>query len=227
MFTGLIQAVGTVVAVNPSPAGLRLEIDPGSWEHRPTLGESIAVSGCCLTLAQSETRRDNDRVLAFDVVPETIAKTTLGQWRAGSRVNLERSLRARDLIGGHFVQGHVEGVGRVIRIERSPEWRVRVSPPMGTADAIVPKGSIAIDGVSLTVAACGGRTSEQPTNEAWLEVALIPTTLRLTTLASLRENDAVNIETDMMARSVLHYVKQMALGPAAVVANPGVVRRST
>lgn len=226
MFTGLIQAIGTVVAINRTPVGVRLEIDPGSWDHQPTLGESIAVSGCCLTLAEAEARRGGQRVLAFDVVPETLAKATLGGWRPGSRVNLERSLRASDLIGGHFVQGHIEGVGRVERIQQDPEWRVRILPPVETADAIVPKGSIAVDGVSLTVAACKGPAEPSPSH-AWFDVALIPTTLRLTTLALLREGDPVNIETDMMARSVLHYLRHKAPTPMASVAKPSEPGRST
>lgn len=226
MFTGLIQAIGTVVAIKPTATGVRLEIDPGSWDQHPTLGESIAVGGCCLTLAEPEACRGAQRVLTFDVVPETLAKTTLGGWRHGSRVNLERSLRASDLIGGHFVQGHVEGAGRVVRIDQGPEWRVRISAPIGTAEAIIPKGSIAVDGVSLTVAACAGSSEPSPSN-AWFEVALIPTTLRLTTLASLREGDPVNIETDMMARSVLHYLRHMTLERMASVVKPGVPGRST
>jgi riboflavin synthase len=206
MFTGLIQTLGTIqslgvattTASSASAAIYRLVIDAQSWDHRPVLGESIAVNGCCLTLAEAPSTPGR---LVFEVVPETLAKTTLGGLRQGHRVNLERSLRADDLLGGHFVQGHVEGVGRVIHVQAGDDWRVRIQPPAGELVAcIAPKGGITVEGVSLTVAAVS-------LGESWFEVALIPTTLKLTTLGDLKTGDRVNLETDILTRSVVHAIK--------------------
>lgn len=202
MFTGLVQAIGVVVTAERTAAGARLEIDPGGWLHRPALGESICVSGCCLTVAEPPAAPGG--ALAFDVVYETLEMTTLGTFRAGTRVNLERSLTAADLLGGHMVQGHVEGVGTVERVKRGDEWRVRVRPPTGLMEFIVPKGSVTVDGVSLTVAAVDpGRSG----SGGWFEVALIPTTLRLTTLGELSEGSRCNLETDIIARTVVHWLR--------------------
>lgn len=198
MFTGLVQAIGTVRSVDPHPAGgARITVDPGAWAHRPVLGESISVSGCCLTVAADPAGGTR---LAFDAVPETLAKTTLGSFRPGMRVNLERSLRADDLMGGHTVQGHVEGIGEVVSLQSTGDYRVRVRPPAALMPCIVPKGSVAVDGVSLTVAVADAR-------KGTFEVALIPTTLELTTLAALRTGGYVNIETDIQARTLLHVLR--------------------
>jgi len=188
VFTGLIQAVGEVTASAPSEAGRRLEIDPRGWGYVPEAGASVCVSGACLSQAGPYGGR-----LVFDVIPETLEKTTLGELGVGSRVNLEKSLAAGDLIGGHFVQGHVDGVGVVERVQRDGEWRVRVAAPGVVARHLAPKGSVAIEGVSLTIAALEGDA---------LEVALIPTTLAETTLGDLREGDRVNLEADMLAKQV-------------------------
>jgi len=188
VFTGLVQAVGVIIRAEPTAAGRRLVVDPGAWTHRPAPGESISVSGACLTQAGAFEGR-----LVFDVVPETLARTTLGAREPGSRVNLERSLAAGDLIGGHFVQGHVDGVGTVERVRTDGEWRVRVAAPEAVAAYLVPKGSIAVEGVSLTIAAVDGDA---------FEIALIPTTLAETTLAELREGDRVNLEADTLAKTV-------------------------
>jgi riboflavin synthase len=199
MFTGLVQAIGAVASIDPGPAGgLRLVVDPGAWPHRPLVGESIAVSGCCLTVAEDPAGTQGR--LAFDAVPETLAKTTLGALRPGSRVNLERSLRADDLMGGHTVQGHVEGVGEVLAVQPRPDYRLRIRPPADLMPCIIPKGSIAIDGVSLTIAAADP-------HEGTFEVALIPTTLELTTLGDLRPGARVNLETDIQARTLLHLLR--------------------
>ena len=188
MFTGLIQAVGEVTASAPSKAGRRLEIDPRGWGYAPEAGASVCVNGACLSQAGAFGGR-----LVFDVIPETLEKTTLGELGVGSRVNLEKSLAAGDLIGGHFVQGHVDGVGVVERVETEDEWRVRVAAPAGVARYLAPKGSVGIAGVSLTIAALEGDA---------LEVALIPTTLAETTLGDLLEGDRVNLEADMLAKQV-------------------------
>lgn len=188
MFTGLVQAVGVITETAPSPAGRRLVIDPGAWEHRPAPGESICVSGVCLTQVGEFSGQ-----LVFDAVPETLSRTTLGDLAAGSRVNLERSLAAGDLIGGHFVQGHVDGVGVVERVETGDEHRIRIACPPEVAPYLVPKGSIGFAGVSLTLATV---------DDASFEVALIPVTLEETTLADLKPGDRVNLEADTLAKTV-------------------------
>lgn len=198
VFTGLIQAVGRIVAIEPRAAGARLVVDPLGWDHRPMPGDSIAVNGCCLTVAESPG--SGSGALAFDVVAETLSRTTLGSLRPGGRVNLEHAVRADTLMGGHFVQGHVDGVARVARVQAvESDWRLMLLPPAGLLDYIVPKGSVTLEGVSLTVASLvdGG-----------FEVALIPTTLRLTTLGDLRAGDGVNIEADMLAKTVVHYLSR-------------------
>ncbi len=200
MFTGLIQQVGLLERIEPAASGRRLVIDPAGWTHEPTPGESIAISGCCLTLAAPLVETGGR--LTFDVVGETLSRTTLGRLREGSRVNLERSLRADDLLGGHVVQGHVDAVGEIVEIQPDPaDWRMRIRPPAPLLDEIVHKGSIAVEGVSLTVA---GVLADD------FEIALIPTTLRETTLSDLQTGDAVNLETDVVAKTVVHFLRRRA-----------------
>lgn len=188
MFTGLVQAVGNVTSIGPSEGGRRLVINPKSWGRSPAHGESICISGVCLTMVC-----DFARELVFDVAPETLTKTTLGALETGSPVNIERSLAAGDLIGGHFVQGHVDGTGTVERIVTDGEHRVRILAPQSVAPYLVPMGSITVDGVSLTIAAIDGDS---------FEVALIPTTLKETTLSSLTAGASVNLEADSLAKAV-------------------------
>lgn len=196
MFTGLIQAVGVVQEVKTTPAGKRLLIKASDWDHQPALGDSISISGCCLTLAQMD---DSSGLLAFDVVAETLGKTTLGTFEPGSQVNLEPSLTLQSPIGGHIVQGHVDGVARVTQIDSHPDdRRLRIEPPTELLPFIIPKGSVTLDGVSLTIAKVFAPS---------FEVALIPTTLERTTLSELQEGAVVNIETDAMAKTVVHYMQ--------------------
>lgn len=204
MFTGLVQSVGVVRAVEPAGVGASILVDAGVWAHRPAPGDSISVSGCCLTVAAGS---DLERgLLRFDAVSETLAKTTLGALRAGDRVNLEHSLRPETLLGGHLVQGHVDGVGVVEEVrDRASDWRLTVRPPEELMDYLAPKGSIAIDGVSLTIAALGADT---------LEIALIPTTLELTTLGALRAGARVNVEADMLGKHVVHALRRAGALPA-------------
>lgn len=194
MFTGLVQAVGRVAALRPTDAGVQLAIDPGPWRHQPAPGDSVSVAGVCLTVAEAGPP------FTFDVVAETLRLTTLGDLEAGSPVNLEPSLAAGDPLGGHFVQGHVEGVGIVqaVRAEAS-DWRLTIEPPAQLMDSIAPKGSITLDGVSLTIAEVAADT---------FTVALIPTTLEQTTLRDLTPGSRVNIETDILARAVVHYLSR-------------------
>lgn len=198
MFTGLIQAVGIVLSVEPTPAGVRLSIDFGEWAHVPSPGDSICVSGCCLTVAATI-----GRAVSFDVIPETLAKTSLGSLLLGARVNLEHAVTPTTLMGGHFVQGHVDGVGVVDLVDTAGSWRVRVRPPAELMRYIAPKGSVCVEGVSLTIAAVNPA-------ESWFEVALIPTTLAVTTLADLKPGSKVNIEADMFAKQVVHYLQNFA-----------------
>lgn len=192
MFTGIVQSIGLVARLDRSGAGARLAIDPGSWRHEARPGDSICVAGCCLTLAAAA----DGGLLAFDVVGETLARTTLGSLGPGARVNLEASLRPDAPIGGHFVQGHIDGVGTVAAVrDAAADRRLAVRAPPDLLDCIVPKGSIGLDGVSLTIATV---------REDVFEIALIPTTLDRTTLGSLAVGDACNVETDIIARTVAH-----------------------
>jgi riboflavin synthase len=153
------------------------------------LGESVACSGVCLTVVER-----GGGVVSFDAVPETLARTTVGGWRAGTAVNLERALALSDRLGGHLVQGHVDAVGRVIsRAAEGQGARLRIALPAPIAPLVAEKGSIAVDGVSLTVAAVG---------RDWFEVALIPETLARTTLGGAQPGIPVNLEADVVARHV-------------------------
>ncbi|MCZ6837297.1 MAG: riboflavin synthase [Planctomycetota bacterium] len=209
MFTGLIQQLGIVHAFEPNEFGVVLRIDPQKWAHRPSHGDSIAVNGCCLTVTP-----DDDGMLRFDVIRQTLDATTLGGLNSGGgagggsgggsggggRVNLEHAVTPATLMGGHIVQGHIDGVGQVIRVVKTEsEWRVRVEPPSSLMEFIVEKGSITIDGVSLTLAIVG---------DDFFEVALIPTTLELTTMGSLHEGSQVNLETDCIAKTVVNWLKR-------------------
>lgn len=207
MFTGLVQAVGVVASAQDRGAIRRLTIDTAGWAHRPGLGDSIAVSGCCLTVAAI----DAGGRLAFDAIPETLAKTTLGGLEPGSRVNLEHSVTPTTLLDGHIVQGHVDGLARVVQVQAGDDWRVRLEPGEGLARYVVPKGSVCVAGVSLTVAALSG-AGESP---AWFEVALIPETLERTTLRDLEPGDRVNLECDAMVKAMAHLLERAGVLPGA------------
>ncbi len=201
MFTGLVEAMGQVVVVRDTPTGRRLEIDPGVWGHQPALGASIAVSGCCLTVVETVGGR-----FAFDVVHRTLEVTTLGDLAVGSRMNLEKSATLETLLGGHLVQGHVDAVGTIREIDEGDDWRVRIAAPPEVASHLVDRGSITVDGVSLTVARvlrdADGRVDG-------FEVALIPETLARTTLADLRVDDRVNLEADAMSKMIASHVERL------------------
>jgi riboflavin synthase len=205
MFTGIVQAKGRVQELVRNPFGVRLVIDRHGWAPPPgavTHGASISVSGVCLTVVQFD-----DRTVAFDVIAETLAKSSLGGLRPGSEVNLESSLTASSLVAGHFVQGHVDGVGAVTRVKSTPEeWRLTVAPPAALMEYVIPKGSVSIDGVSLTIAEVG---------RSDFEVALIPTTLQITTLGSSAVGQSVNLEMDIISKTIVHWLRQQtpARGP--------------
>ncbi len=201
MFTGLVEAMGEVVVVRDTSTGRRLEIDAGGWGHRPALGASIAVSGCCLTVVEVAAGR-----FVFDVVHRTLEVTTLGGLIVGSTVNLEKSATLETLLGGHLVQGHVDAVGMIREVDDGDDWRVRIAAPPEVASHLVDRGSITVDGVSLTVArvlrdADGGAEG--------FEVALIPETLARTTLSALRSGDRVNLEADAMSKMIATHVERL------------------
>lgn len=194
MFTGIVQAIGTISALQARQGDLELEISPGELNLLESkVGDSIAVSGVCLTIA-----RLTERGLVADVSRETLACTTLGAAAVGRAVNLELALRAGEPLGGHLVAGHIDGVGRLAsRREDGRSWRFEVEIPTPLARYVAPKGSICIDGVSLTVNEVEG---------ARFGVSLIPHTLTVTTLGALGTGDRVNVEVDLLAR----YLERLA-----------------
>lgn len=188
MFTGIVRELGSIAALSAGAEGARIELDAPLTAGAVAIGDSVAVNGVCLTVVSADTGR-----LVFDAVPETLARTSLERLAAGSRVNVEPALRAGDPLGGHYVQGHVDGVGTVGSVE--PEGaglRLSVSAPE-LERYYVEKGSITVEGVSLTVAAL---------TEEGFEVALIPHTLAVTTLGGLSVGDPVNLEVDVLAKYV-------------------------
>jgi len=207
MFTGIIQTKATLVRLDPADAGQRLIIDRGDWAPEGGTpvepGHSICVSGVCLTVAAID-----GTTLAFDVIPETLNKTTLGDLKPRDTVNLEPSVTPSQPMGGHFVQGHIDGTGEVVGIDRSDGWVTRIKPDPALLAYVIPKGSITIDGVSLTIAS---------RDDLSFTVALIPTTLDLTTLGSKQPGDRVNLESDILTRTVVQTLQNMA-GVGAPVA---------
>jgi riboflavin synthase len=191
MFTGVVQCTGVVQSIVKRPTGVRIIINAPALERPIADGASICVSGTCLTAVKSDESR-----IEFDAIPETLSCSTLGSLGSGSRVNLEPALRAGDRMDGHVVQGHVDGTARVARIasgERGQVWTFATDAEL--MPYIIPKGSITIDGISLTIADIG--------KDNTFSVALIPTTLAMTTLAERRVGDRVNIETDILARTIV------------------------
>jgi riboflavin synthase len=191
VFTGLVQEVGAVVGLD----GGRLTITAPASAARVEIGDSIAVDGVCLTVVACD-----DSTLSFDAVPETLRRTSLGRLAPGSSVNLEPALRAGDPLGGHYVQGHVDGVGSVRSVE--PEGagkRIAFAAPAELLRYVVEKGSIAVQGTSLTVVGV---------DDGGFEVALIPHTLEVTTLGALKPGDDVNLEADVLAK----YVEKLVAG---------------
>lgn len=203
MFTGLVQAVGIVRKLERASRGpdapVRLTIDPGSWDHRARHGDSISVCGVCLTVDNRPAARS--RSLEFVAIPETLSRTTLGGLRTGSPVNLEHAVTPTTLLGGHLVQGHVDGLATVASVRRGDDWRVRLRLPADLREFIMPKGSVCLNGVSLTIARV------YPDG---FEVALIPTTLKLTTLEALQPGDGANIEVDMVVKTILTWAQRSA-----------------
>ena len=189
MFTGIVQHVGRVTDVGATPAGKRLRIDVGPLAGALSGGASLAVDGVCLTVSSVAGAEAE-----FDAVPETLSRTTLGRLVRGTRVNLERPLAAGDPIDGHIVLGHVDATAEVAGVDRSASGHVVRLAAAGELTArMVPKGSVALAGVSLTIAGLG---------EGRLSVALVPATLERTTLGELRSSDLVNVELDVIGKYV-------------------------
>jgi riboflavin synthase len=187
MFTGIIIATGRVVSIEETGGDLELQIDAGALEARLGIGDSVSVQGVCLTVTRLEGAR-----FCADVSRETMAKTTLGTLGRGSRVNLEPSLRAGDALGGHMVSGHVDAVGRLTEAHQDGRsWRMEFELPAALMRFVASKGSICINGVSLTVNQVGGRR---------FDVNIIPHTREVTTLGELVIDAGVNIEIDVIAR---------------------------
>lgn len=189
MFTGLVEALATVEAVEARPPGQRLRLRLPRIAAEAQLGDSIAINGCCLTVIEI-----GQETLAFDAGPETLARTNLGRLTAGSPVNIERSLQLGDRLGGHLVTGHIDAVGKLDERIDQADWSTcyfRVPAPL--ARQMATKGSVAVDGVSLTLVDVEAER---------FSVALIPHTLSVTTLGKLKVGDEVNIETDLLAKYV-------------------------
>ncbi len=189
MFTGIIAQLGEIKAITPQSGGLRLSIEIGTLAHDCNIGDSIAVNGACLTVVQLE----NTNAL-FDVSNETIEKTNVHSWAVGTQVNLESALRLGDKLGGHMVSGHVDGLGTLL--SRDPDGDCELFTfqlPNNDCIRVVEKGSIAIDGISLTCFNCNGNK---------FQVAVIPHTLKVTNLGNMSTNDRVHMEQDMIGRWV-------------------------
>jgi riboflavin synthase alpha subunit len=187
VFTGIVRERGRVVAAEANGGGMHLRVEARETAAAARPGDSIAVAGCCLTATAV-----GDGNLEFDAVPETIARTNLGRLAEGAEVNLEPALRAGEPLGGHFVQGHVDGVGRVRSLEPDGEGaRLSLELDPELLRYCVQKGSLTVEGVALTVAAL---------DEDGVEIALVPFTLRETTLSALRTGDEVNVEVDLLAK---------------------------
>jgi riboflavin synthase len=198
VFTGIVEEVGTLLVREDQPDAARLLIRARTVLEDVALGDSISVNGVCLTV--TDVRSDQgETTWSTDVMGETLRRSSLGQVRPGDPVNLERAVSAHTRLGGHIVQGHVDGVGAVLARTPGEHWEVvRIGLPPGLARYVVEKGSITVDGVSLTVSAVSAAADPEP----WFEVSLIPTTLRETTLGTRAPGDPVNLEVDVIAKYV-------------------------
>ena len=198
MFTGIVEELGTILGLRPNVTGAQFEIGARHVREDARIGDSIALNGCCLTVVSL-----GEECYCVDAVEETLRVTTLGDLRPGDRVNLERSVRPSDRLGGHLVQGHVDGVGRVESIEPASDGSVymRFSAPPSVMRYVAYKGSIAVDGISLTVAGLDG---------ASFSIAVIPHTREVTTLGFRQIGSRVNLETDVIAR----YVERLLTPPS-------------
>lgn len=194
MFTGIIEEIGDVLAVEPSGDGVRVRVRAPRAVSDAGHGDSISIGGVCLTVVDQDAQ-----TFTADVMRQTLEMTTMTDLAAGTRVNVERAMSVGERLGGHIVQGHIDGTGSVLAVTPGDQWSVvRIELPRALAPLVVDKGSIAVDGVSLTVSAVSD--ASEPTQ--WFEVSLIPETLVATTLGTRAPGDTVNLETDILARHV-------------------------
>ena len=211
MFTGIVAELGEVAGIEQRGDAARLTIRGSTEDVSP--GESIAVNGVCLTVTGIL-----DGTFTADVMGETLDRSSLGGLTPGAPVNLEQSVRLADRLGGHLVQGHVDGTGTIISRSPAEHWdQVRISLPASISRYVVHKGSIAVDGISLTISALGppggetrGETGGESGGETWFEVCLIPETLKRTTMGTRQPGDVVNLEVDVIAK----YVERLLSGEA-------------
>ncbi|MDA3803265.1 riboflavin synthase [Clavibacter sp. CT19] len=206
MFTGIIEERGRVLALDAEGDSARITVEAPLTVSDARHGDSISVDGVCLTVVEQTAEG-----FTADVMRQTLVMSSLGRLGVGDRVNLERAARVGDRLGGHIVQGHVDGTGRLVAITPGEAWRIlRFSLPAELAPLVVDRGSITVQGVSLTVSAVS--PTDTPDADAWFEVSLIPETLTATTLGALEVGDEVNLETDVLAR---HVQRMLALGARA------------
>ena len=196
MFTGIISAIGEIASLEPRGGDVRLTINTGNLALGDVhLGDSIACNGACLTAVQL-----TGHGFVADVSVETLSLTTVGNWKTGSRINLEKAMQASDRFGGHIVSGHVDGIGEVVSLhEDARSWRFRIRAPRGLAKYIAHKGSITVDGTSLTINKVGG---------AEFELNIVPHTMTHTVMSDYRVGTKVNLEVDLVAR----YLERLLLG---------------
>ena len=194
MFSGIVEALGRVSAIISEPPGCRLVIEEAAIADTVKVADSVAVNGCCLTIIEKMNTS-----FTFQAGPETLARTNLGRLMQGNPVNLERALALGDRLGGHFVSGHIDGQAELVRIDNHGDWQdYYFSVPPELAVHMASKGSVAVDGVSLTLVRC---------DRDMFSVALIPYTLKATTLGQCGVGDKVNIETDILAKYVQRLIE--------------------
>lgn len=202
MFTGIVEELGEVIGLDADGAFARIRIRGPLVTAGAARGDSIAINGVCLTVTAI-----NDGEFTADVMGETLARSSLGGLRSGAAVNLERPVRPDSRLGGHIVQGHVDGTGTIVGRESAGAWEtVRITIPPELARYVIYKGSVAVDGISLTVSGLG--EGGDPAGEPWFEVSLIPETLARTTLGSKQPGEVVNLEVDLIAK----YVERLLAG---------------
>jgi len=205
MFTGIVIDTFPVTAIEPGQGSTRIQLDLGDVAAGIAIGDSVAINGACLTALSVTGAR-----AAFEAVPETLALTTLGTLRVGERVNIELAMRPTDHFGGHFVQGHIDGVGKIESIQpQGDQHLLRIGLDSKLAAQVVPKGSITLDGVSLTVIDTGPQG---------LSVALIPHTRERTTFGMREAGDRINVEIDILSKTLLHYLARIHAGDPGMIA---------
>ena len=189
MFTGLIEMLCIVKSVRNTAGAMQLTVDLGKLADETKVGDSIAINGTCLTVAQLTAN-----VAVFDVSPETLRKSALGKLKAGSQVNVERAVKAGDRLGGHIVAGHIDGTATIAAVHKQDKvWNIKFSAPSELLDQMVVKGSVAVDGISLTIASL---------DKGSFGAAIIPETLKKTTLGKTKIGDSVNVETDIIVKII-------------------------